>query len=126
MDKLQIAANKLIQDCCILLTETCLHSLILDTAIELAGRTAHHHDWSKDSGKSKGGGLYIYVHNNWCTNTTPVESHCSPDLEYLTDRHRPIYLPCEFTIVMATAVYVPPDADAKITPGHLHYAIITQ
>jgi len=113
MDKLnlQISANKLIEDCSILLiTETWLHSLIPDVAIELAGRTAFRWDRNKDSGKSKGGGLCIYVHNNWCTNTKIIDRHCSSDLEYLTVKCRPIYLPRELTVVIVTAVYIPPDA----------------
>lgn len=80
--RLQVAANKFIADSCILLiTETWLHALVPDGAIELAGRTAFRWDRNKDSGKSKGGGLCIYVHNNWCTNTTIIDRHCSADLE---------------------------------------------
>ena len=122
--KLQMAANGLVQDCCILLiTETWLHSSIPDTAIELAGRTAHRQDRNSNSGKSRGGGLCIYVNNNWCTNATTIDSHCSPDLEYLTVKCRPTYLPREFTVVMVTAVYIPPDANAKSALSHLYNAI---
>ena len=54
---LLISANRFIEDCCILvITETCLHSLVPDVAIELTGRTAFRWDRNKDSGKSKGGG----------------------------------------------------------------------
>jgi hypothetical protein len=45
-------------------------------------------------------------------------------LEYLTVKCRPIYLPREFTAVMVTAVYIPPDANASAAIGLL-YANIT-
>ena len=61
-----------------------------------------------------------------CTNTKTVSSHCSPDLEYVTVKCRPIYLPREFTVVMITAVYIPPDANASSALGHLHYTISSQ
>ncbi|KAK3534494.1 hypothetical protein QTP86_016310, partial [Hemibagrus guttatus] len=96
--RLQTVTNNITKDSCILLiTETWLHSSIPDTAIELTGYTAQRHDRTSDSGKSRGGGLCMYVNNNWCTNTVTVDSHCSPDLE--TVKCRPIYLPREFTVV---------------------------
>ena len=125
--RLQITTNRTIKDSCILLfTETWLHSSIPNTATELAGRTAYRHDRTKDSGKSRGGGLCVYVNNNWCTNTTTINSHCSPDLELVTVKCRPIYLPREFTVVMVTAVYIPPDANASLALGHLHSIITSQ
>uniref|UniRef100_A0A3P9IGT3 Reverse transcriptase domain-containing protein n=1 Tax=Oryzias latipes TaxID=8090 RepID=A0A3P9IGT3_ORYLA len=109
--------------CILLITETWLHPLIPDSAIQLAGYTAKRHDRTKDSGKSRGGGLCVYVNNNWCTNTKTVDRHCSSDLEYVTVRCRPIYLPREFTVVMVTAVYIPPDANANTAIGHLRDSI---
>lgn len=96
-------ANKMdemiIKGSCILFTtETWHHSCILDSAIELAGYTAQHHDRTSASGKSTGGGLCLYVNNNWCTNIVTVKSYCSPDLEYVTVKCRSIYLPREFTV----------------------------
>ncbi len=57
---------------------------------------------------------------------TAVDSHCSPDLEYVTVKCRPIYLPREFTVVMITAVYIPPDANANSAIGLLHGSISNQ
>ena len=63
--KLQAAMNNTVKDSCVLLfTETWLHSSIPDTAMELAGRTVHRHDRTRDSRKSRGGGLCIYVNNS--------------------------------------------------------------
>lgn len=68
----------------------------------------------------------MYVNNNWCTNTVSVDSHCSPDLEYVTVKCRLIYLPREFTVVMIAAAYIPPDANANSAIGHLHGSISSQ
>ena len=57
------------KDACILIiTETWLHQLIPDSAIELAGYNTQRHDRTADSGKSRGGGLCVYVNSSWCTN----------------------------------------------------------
>ncbi len=110
--RLQVATCNIVKDSCMLLTtETWLHSFIPNP--KLVGYTAQRHDRTRDSSKSRGGGLCVYVNNNWCTDTVTVDSHCSPDLEYVTVKCRPIYLPREFTVVMITAVYIPPDANAN-------------
>ncbi|KAK3519478.1 hypothetical protein QTP70_031483 [Hemibagrus guttatus] len=125
--RLQTVTSNIIKDSCILLiTVTWLHSSIPDSAIELTDYTAQCHDRTSDSNKSRGGGLCMYVKNNWCTNTVTVDSHCSPKLEYVTVKRRPIYLPREFTVIMITAVYIPPDANANLAIGHLHASICSQ
>lgn len=125
--KLQITANKIVGDSCILfILETWHHLLIVDTAIELAGRIAHRHDRTKDIGKSRGGGLCIYLNNSYCTNKRTVASHCSSDLDYVSVKCRPIYLPREFNVVMLIAVYIPPAANASTDLGLLHHSISSQ
>ena len=47
-------------------------------------------------------------------------------LEYLMVKCRPFYLPREFTAVIVTAVYIPPDANASIAQGYLLHAINSQ
>src|SRR4029434_4237246 len=84
MDELElhVTANHLIRNCCVMIiTETWLHPLIPDAAVRLADRSIHRQDRNMDSGKSRGGGLCIYVHNDWCNNSNTIDSHCSPDLE---------------------------------------------
>lgn len=56
--------------------------------------------------------MSIYTNNNWCNNATVASSHCSPDIEVLTVKCRPFYLPREFSTVSITAVY-PPSANTK-------------
>ena len=108
-------------------TETWLHSDVPDNAIELAGRYTLRADrTADDSGKTRGGGLCIYVNKAWCTNTVIVGRHCSANLEFLMVKCRPFYLPREFTSTIITAVYIPPDANAKLALNELHAAISKQ
>lgn len=110
--ELQLARNRCVGDCCVLIiTESWLHPGIPDASVQLAGRTLHRWDRTKDSGKRRGGGLCIFVHNDWCNNSMIVDKHCSPDLEYVSVRCRPFYLPRELTVVIVTSVYIPPNAN---------------
>ncbi len=65
------------------------------------------------TGKSKGGGVCFYINNSWCDerNIHPIKSFCSPDLEFHTLLCRPFWLPREFTAIIITAVYIPPQAN---------------
>ena len=55
----------------------------------------------------------MYVHENWCNNGTIIDKHCSPDLEYMSVRCRPFFLPRELTVVIVKAVYIPPDTNVN-------------
>nr|XP_057929088.1 uncharacterized protein LOC131129485 [Doryrhamphus excisus] len=112
--ELQLEGNRYIRDCCVLIiTETWLKPTIPDASVQLAGRSLHRWDRTEDSGKSRGGGVFIYVHEDWCNNSKIIETHCSPDIEYMSVRCRPYFLPRELTVVIVTAVYIPPDANAS-------------
>ena len=125
--ELTISTQKNIQDCCVMvITETWLTPTIPAEAIKLAGRIAHRADRTSDSGKSRGGGLCVYTNTNWCTNAVTTDTYCSPDVEYLSVRCRPFYLPREFTVIIITAVYIPPDANTKTALDSLLTAISTQ
>ena len=126
MDELElhVTANHLIRNCCVMIiTETWLHPLIPDAAVRLADRSIHRQDRNMDSGKSRGGGLCIYVHNDWCNNSNTIDSHCSPDLEMLSTMCRPFYLPRELTVVIVTAVYIPPDANVSAALSQLYATV---
>ena len=125
--ELTISTQKNIQDCCVMvITETWLTPTIPAEAIKLAGRIAHRADRTSESGKSRGGGLCVYTNTNWCTNAVTTDTYCSPDVEYLSVRCRPFYLPREFTVIIITAVYIPPDANTKTALDSLLTAISTQ
>lgn len=69
------------RDCCALIfTETWLHEDILDTAISLQTHSVHQSDRTFASGKSKGGGVGIYVNNSWCSDVSIMYKYCSPDI----------------------------------------------
>lgn len=76
-------------------TETWLHDNIPDTAVERAAHSPYCADRTADSGKLKGGGVCVYIHNSWWTDIAVIERHCCPDLEFLVLKCKP-YLPWEF------------------------------
>ena len=105
-------------------TETWLNNDIPTSAVELEGRSIFRADRTvATTGKSRGGGLCIYVNKTWCMDCVTVSAHCSADLEYLIVRCRPFYLPREFSCIVAIAVYVPPDANSKAAMKELSIAI---
>lgn len=95
----------------LIITESWLHPGIPDASMQLAGHILHRWDRTKYSAKRRGEGLCIFVHNDWCNNSMIIDKHCSPDLEYVSVRCRPFYLPRELTVVIVTSVYIPPDAN---------------
>ncbi|XP_073780295.1 uncharacterized protein [Danio rerio] len=130
MDEIRLRINhsKRLWNCNVMIfTETWLNSGIPDNAVSL---TEHHTFRSDrtadDSGKTRGGGLCIYINKAWCTNSVVVGRHCSANLEFLMVKCRPFYLPREFTSTIISAAYIPPDADAKLAMSELHAAISKQ
>ncbi len=88
--------------------------MVPDSAIELTGFSVHRSDRAKElTGKSRGGGVCFYINNSWCNerNIQSIKSFCSPDLEFHTLLCRPFWLPREFTAIIITAVYIPPQAN---------------
>ncbi|KAK1792041.1 hypothetical protein P4O66_001819 [Electrophorus voltai] len=78
-----------------------------------------------DSGKSRGGGVFVMVNNSWCKNANVVTlaRSCSPNLELLALKFRPFYLPQEFTAVNINTVYIPPQAKRDTALCELHEAL---
>jgi len=58
--------------------------------------------------------------------TDIIKTHCSPEIEYLTLKCRPFYAPRDFTVILITAVYIPPQANAKLALEELHNTINSQ
>lgn len=113
--RLDLTTQRKVRDCnAIILTETWLNNSVSDNAIQLDGLTTFRVDRSHAlSGKSRWGGICIFINNNWCTNAETVSSHCSEDIEFLTIKCRPFYMPREFTAINITAVYIPSSANTK-------------
>ena len=73
--------------------------------------------------KSKGGGVCFLINDNWCTNVQTISKGCTKDLEHLTIKCRPFYLPREFTSITLTSVYIHPNADTKTALNELRSVI---
>ncbi|XP_072358730.1 uncharacterized protein [Scyliorhinus torazame] len=59
----------------------------------------------------------------WCLDVAILATYCSLDLEYLTVKCRPYYLPREFTSAIITAVYIPPQAEVRKALDELYTVI---
>ena len=98
--------------CAVVLTETWLESTIPDSCLEIPNFTLLRADrTAEESGKSRGGGLCVYVNSRWCNNFTIKHTSCSVDLEVFLVQCRPYYLPREICCVAFLAVYIPPSGN---------------
>ncbi len=121
----RISYQRETRDCCVIcLTETWMSAMVLDT-----GFSVHRSDRAKElTGKSRGGGVCFYINNSWCNerNIHSIKSFCSPDLEFHTLLCRPFWLPREFTAIIITAVYIPPQANTDQALRELYRNISEQ
>ena len=102
------------------LTETWLTPSYPDSLVQPEGFTLFRQDRDRDAtGKTQGGGVCFLVNKRWCSDVRIVSRGCTTDLEYLTIKCRPHYLPREFSSVTMTAVYIHPAADTTVALGHL-------
>ncbi len=126
MDDLRarISFQRDIRDCNIIcLTETWLTPSVPDTAVTPSDNfSVLRMDRTAEAGKSKGGGVCFMTNKKWCDprNISSLSRSCSPHLEHLSIICRPFYLPREFSAVIATAVYIPPQADTSLALSKLH------
>ena len=127
MDELhvRISTQKDIQDCTLFcFCETWLGEKSPDAAVTLDGYTVFRGDRSaRDSGKTRGGGTAIYVKQSWCKDCRIISKSCSENVEYLTVRLRPFYLPRELQCIIVSAVYIPPSANEEAALKELHGSI---
>lgn len=92
--------------CVTVFTETWQDSNIPHRTIELAGHIAYQANRSACSNKGRGGGVCIYVNNNWYTEVDIT------GIQYLVVKYRPFYLPREFSAILITVAYIPPHTKA--------------
>ncbi|KAL0203335.1 hypothetical protein M9458_001353, partial [Cirrhinus mrigala] len=120
----RVSKNRELRECSLMcFTETWLHERIPDSAVDVAGFSSVRADRTRrESGKSKGGGLAVFVNERWCHPNHIVikERVCSPAIELLAVGLRPYYLPREFSHVIAIVVYIPPSANATTTCDVIH------
>ncbi len=126
MDDLRarISFQRDIRDCNILcLTETWLTPMVPDTAVTPSDNfSILRMDRTAEAGKTKGGGVCFMINKKWCDprNISILSCSCSPHLEHLSIICRPFYLPREFSPIVVTAVYIPPQADTSLAFSKLH------
>ncbi len=113
-----------IRDCNILfLSETWLMTSVPDTAVTPSDNfSVLRIDRTAEAGKTKGGGVCFMINKKGCDprNVSILLHSCSPHLEHLSMICRPLYLPREFSLIIVTAVYIPPQADTCLTLSKLH------
>ncbi len=126
MDDLRarISFQRDIRDCNILcLTETWLTPMVPDTAVTPSDNfSVLRMDRTAEAGKNKGGGVCFMINKKWCDprNISILSCSCSPHLEHLSIICRPFYLPREFSSIVVTSVYIPPQADTSLALSNLH------
>ncbi len=126
MDDLRarISFQRDIWDCNILcLTETWLTTSVPDTAVTPSDNfSVLRTNRTAEASKTKGGGVCFIINKKLCDprNISILSRSCSPHLEHLSIICRPFYLPREFSLIIVTAVYIPPQADTGLALSKLH------
>ncbi len=120
MDDLRamISSQQDIRDCNIL----CLPS-VPDTAVTPSDNcSVLRMDRTAKAGKTKGGGVCFMINRKWCDprNISILSRSCSPHLEHLSSICCPFYLPREISLIVVTAVYIPPQADTSLALSKLN------
>ena len=90
-----------------------------DNYFQLDGFKMLRSDREGDQCKNSGGGLCIYVNDEWCKDCKIVNTQCDKNLELMTVSLRPFYLPREFSKIYVCNVYVPPDGNARIAAENI-------
>ncbi len=62
------------------------------------------------------------INKKWCDprSISILSRSCSPHLEHLSIICHPFYLPREFSSILTTAVFIPPQADTSLALSKLH------
>ena len=109
----RIRTQKDFKDCCVFsFSETWLGPSHPDSAFQPPGFSIYRQDRDNEiTGKSQGGGVCFLENNKWCSDVRIISSGCTPDLEHITIKCRPFYLPREFSSVIISTVYIHPKAD---------------
>ena len=98
----------------ICLTETWLQERHSDNLLQPTGFSVFRSDRDLAiTGKDDGGGVCFIINNQWCNSVKLISKGCTKNLEHLTLKCRPFYLPREFSSITITAVYIHPHANTK-------------
>lgn len=103
--------------------KTWLNDNIPNSGIQLSGLTCYHADRvSVVRGKTRGGGVCIYISNAWCWNAAVVHKHCLLLVEFLIVRCWPFYPPKEFTVICWLLLTFHPALTPVIGARHSAYS----
>ena len=101
-------------------SETWLKPSQPDSLVQPPGFTIFRQDRDHQAtGKRQGGGVCFLVNDRWCIDVRIISQGCTADLEHLTIKCRPFYLPREFSSVTLTSAYIHPRADVDSALGAL-------
>ena len=91
----------------ICLTETWLSDNDPDSSVDLEGYQFLRMDRNQNSGKTKGGGIGVFVNEQFCNPSHITVKHkvCTKDIELLAIYMRPYYLPREIPQIQLFVVY---------------------
>ncbi|KAL0146554.1 hypothetical protein M9458_058185 [Cirrhinus mrigala] len=89
------SSQRNVKDGCVFVsTETWLSDSVPDHAIRLDQLTCYRADRVVVAGgKTRSGGLCVYINDAWCRDAVAVCKYCSPVLEFMVIKCRPFYLP---------------------------------
>ena len=110
LDELEALVNskQLRNCCCLAITETWLDSTHTDNFISISGYTSIRQDRDPTkTNKQLGGGLLLYINDNWSNSYSVVSNHIAPDIEIMVVKVRPYWLPREIACVFLIIVYCP-------------------
>lgn len=96
--------------------ELCLNTRVCnvycDPLVQVQGFSNVCMDRNNNSGKTRGGGICVYIKDSWCSNYTTKDMVRTPDLELICLSLRPFYLPRDYGNIFICAVYIPPSGNA--------------
>ena len=116
MDELRTSTRSLYEyreSCLLSFSETWLNQSIPDEEVDMENFHLARSDRTVDSGKSRGGGVCMYINKQWCNDWTIKEKLCTPNIEFMIVGLRPFYLPREFSQLFVMVVYIHPGADVR-------------
>jgi hypothetical protein len=106
----RITTHSLLKNTCLIaITETWLTSNVTDSQLTISDDyiPIRQDRQIEKTGKSKGGGLLIYLNKLWCNSYKVVSSHCEPNLEMMGVLLRPFWTPREIASIVVLLVYCP-------------------
>ena len=90
-------------------TATWLSESIPDSILHRPGFQLHQADRVMElMGKTRGGGIYFYINEGWCTDVTVSRKIYTPHLETIFINCKLFYSLWEFSSFILVGVYIPP------------------